>query len=1270
MVLLAGLDSETILPPLDSGFSQTVINGLNLQDNKLQNIILPYIDAVPPVILSGPTVNSITDTSAVIAWQTDEKAAGEIRYGVSSPPTIIISETAYVTHHSEVLTGLAADTEYFVQVTASDSSGNGPVESNIVSFRTKPVPDTMPPVILEGPIVTAITHNTALVQWKTDEPSVGTLEYGYTQAFGGVETSALAVDHQVTLSGLSPETLYSLKVSSVDSIGNGPSQSAIVSFNTIAAPDTTAPVIIEGPMILDISDTGATVFWTTDEPATSGVSYNDGTAYGVYQDDALVTEHTVKLTGLTAQTLYELTVSSKDGSGNGPTLSDPNSFTTLAPADTNPPVIVESPLIVNITHQSVVIRWETDETANGVIEYGLAADQLSETESHAALKKPHNMTITGLEAGIEYFFRVLSTDSQGNGPVASSVYSFTTDLIPSNKQPHLTKQPEVIHKDDDQITITWETDEPTDTVVEYEGADGEKKRRSDGEKEQKHQVTLVGLVSDTNYSISILSTDGEGNQLLADIGKQPVFLASTGTEPIVLPTTVLTDTGPDAMDPMISQGPDVIGVSDTTVTLRWVTDEIADSLVSYGLQGQSLNMQAGDIKDVFEHIVVLTNLSPNTSYDFQVASTDANGNGPTLSSVMSFTTGTTSDSSGPVFSTSPSVSLVSDTGVVIEWSTDEAATAVIRFGTTSGNLNQSAAVDGLGLSRNIIINNLVPGTTYYFAVEVTDSTSNFSTSSESSFVTTGVLLSNSHTVSFDLAGGTRTGGGNLSQTITHGQAALAPTFTAPLGKNFNLWSTTFDNITADTTVTAEYVDTTYIVTFTSGGNGTLSGTDSQTINFGSSASQVTANPATNYHFVNWTGTNGFVTTSANPLTVTGVTSSQVITANFSEDAVNGTCGSSNGGTFTVSPETNLCSSGIASLLTGTGPWNWSCGGSYGGTVTTCEANLADTIQPILTVSTLDGHTTNVAALTVSGTASDNTALATLTVNGAATTVTNGNYSHPITLLPGNNTITVIATDSAGNQTTDTRTVILDQTAPSVTITTPTDNSSTATAQATVTGSCGDATSVAVKINSGSEQVATISDGAYTLDFNLTQGQNTITVTAFDALNNSSSVVRTVTYDAIAPTVTITLPDQDSTIRTATYQLNGSVSDALGTVTVTATINGQPVTATLSSGTFTIPVTFTTESVYQVIVTATDTAGNSASAIRNLTYDDYPIGDADGDGVTAVFDALLALKMAVGQAAPNLAVCDVAPLINGVPAPDGKVTAADALVILRKAVGLW
>ena len=38
---------------------------------------------------------------------------------------------------------------------------------------------------------------------------------------------------------------------------------------------------------MDVTDTGATLVWTTDEAATSGVSYNDGTRYGVAQGDAI-----------------------------------------------------------------------------------------------------------------------------------------------------------------------------------------------------------------------------------------------------------------------------------------------------------------------------------------------------------------------------------------------------------------------------------------------------------------------------------------------------------------------------------------------------------------------------------------------------------------------------------------------------------------------------------------------------------------------------------------------------------------------------------------------------------------------------------------------------------------------------------------------------------------------------------------------------------------------------------------------------------------------
>ena len=58
--------------------------------------------------------------------------------------------------------------------------------------------------------------------------------------------------------------------------------------------------------------------------------------------------------------------------------------------------------------------------------------------------------------------------------------------------------------------------------------------------------------------------------------------------------------------------------------------------------------------------------------------------------------------------------------------------------------------------------------------------------------------------------------------------------------------------------------------------------------------------------------------------------------------VNGACGSSNGANLSSAPSTNLCSTGTATSVSGSGPWTWGCNGSSGGTSTSstaCSANL-------------------------------------------------------------------------------------------------------------------------------------------------------------------------------------------------------------------------------------------------------------------------------------------------------------------------------------------
>ena len=93
--------------------------------------------------------------------------------------------------------------------------------------------------------------------------------------------------------------------------------------------DTTAPAI-GGAAATGVTRSGATISWTTDESATSQVEYGTTTAYGNISalDGALVTAHSVSLSGLNDATQYHYRVRSRDAAGNLATSSDAV-FTTL-----------------------------------------------------------------------------------------------------------------------------------------------------------------------------------------------------------------------------------------------------------------------------------------------------------------------------------------------------------------------------------------------------------------------------------------------------------------------------------------------------------------------------------------------------------------------------------------------------------------------------------------------------------------------------------------------------------------------------------------------------------------------------------------------------------------------------------------------------------------------------------------------------------------------------------------------------------------------------
>jgi hypothetical protein len=88
----------------------------------------------------------------------------------------------------------------------------------------------------------------------------------------------------------------------------------------------------------NITPSGATINWTTNQPADTQIEYGTTTAYGnkTTLDPTMVTLHSNALSGLNASTTYNYRVISRDASGSQ-AVSDNLTFTTSAPPPPPPP---------------------------------------------------------------------------------------------------------------------------------------------------------------------------------------------------------------------------------------------------------------------------------------------------------------------------------------------------------------------------------------------------------------------------------------------------------------------------------------------------------------------------------------------------------------------------------------------------------------------------------------------------------------------------------------------------------------------------------------------------------------------------------------------------------------------------------------------------------------------------------------------------------------------------------------------------------------------
>lgn len=628
--------------------------------------------------------------------------------------------------------------------------------------------ETTPPTITNIQ-ASEVGTNYAVITWDTDELSNSEVSFSSSTGIFSetVSVYTMTASNTVTLTGLEASTTYYYMVQSTDLVGNTASLDdggSGYSFTTTRGP------IISNVQITSVNNTSATIEWDTDIAADSYVAFaSSSDMIGVLEtgDPATSTSHSVSLTGLTTGIRYYFYVKSTDDYGY--LAEDKNVvdgsieyYTFITDTDNDPPIITFDEITgIDIIDAVAHISWSTNEPAQSQVEYGVSGYDTQVINDN--YNYGHSFTFNNLDQGQTYIYRLISTDANGNQSVKNKDsegddLTFTVTAV-EDTDPPVISNIATSTASSTHITVSWETDEPSNSIVHF-GVDNTygKIQGDSTEATTTHIVTLISLNPNTYYRFKINSTDSVGN-----VGED-----DDGGLGYVFHTAVSSDPG-DTTPPNITLASiATTSVTSNSISISWNTDEASDSMVGYSVDN-SYQTEKGDITLLTDgHSVILEGLSPNTIYHFNVKSRDDAGNLQTTyvdenGDDLWFRTADGIDTSYPIISNVGTSTLTSVSATIV-WNTNENSSSIVDYGLDT---NYGSVIGDSGAattSHRVVMYNLLPNTTYHYRVRSTDGAGNETVGADHSF-TTIASPSISNVNSSDITDKTATVSYNTTQAV-------------------------------------------------------------------------------------------------------------------------------------------------------------------------------------------------------------------------------------------------------------------------------------------------------------------------------------------------------------------------------------------------------------------------------------------------------------------------------------------------------------------------
>jgi hypothetical protein len=653
-------------------------------------------------VISALVSSGLTTTSATITWNTDQASNSQVEFGTTAAyGSRSALNTALVTAHTAVLTGLTAGTTYNFAALSANSSGLLATSGNL-AFSTLAATSTAPPgagPVISGVTSTGVTGTTATIVWFTDKASSSQVAFGTTPALGffSAYNAAPVFSHAVTLTGLTPGTTYNFAVSSVGSSGTTTSPNS-----TFSTPVSSSAPAISLVTAIGITGTSATINWITDKASSSQVAYGPTTGYGSLSanNTAPVFSHSVTLTGLNPGTTYNFAVTSVGSTG---TATSPNStFSTSAGASAP---VMSSVMAIGITGTSATINWITDKASSSQVAYGTTTGYGLLSAYNNAPVFSHSVTLTGLNPGTSYNFAVTSVGSTGTATSPNSTFS-----TPASASAPVISSVMAIGITGTSATINWITDKASSSQVAYGTTTGYGSLSAyNNAPVFSHSVTLTALNPGTTYNFAVTSVGSNGTATSSNSSFSTTASAAAPVISSVFATAITT----------------------TSATINWITDKASSSQVAYGTTTGYGSLSAYNNAPVFSHSVTLTGLNPGTTYNFAVTSVGSSGSGTSPNSAFSTTT---ASASGPVITGVTATGITGSTATIV-WFTDKASTSQVAYGITTGYGSLSLYDTSPIFSHAVTLTGLAQGTTYNYKVSSVASTGTTS-SSNFAFTTT------------------------------------------------------------------------------------------------------------------------------------------------------------------------------------------------------------------------------------------------------------------------------------------------------------------------------------------------------------------------------------------------------------------------------------------------------------------------------------------------------------------------------------------------------